>query len=346
MRHLDSPRLDACVGAAAELEDRHLTSYAAVLCGRPSFSRIAANTAPLISRYLAPGTTRPQRTLVTDDYSPSPERTTKTGIDKTVPQAARVWNYWLGGKDNYAVDRKIGDEILAVLPAQAEIARQSRAFLTRAVSYLAGEAGIRQFLDIGTGLPTADNTHEVAQQLAPESRIVYVDNDPMVLAHARALLKSTPEGACDYIDADLHNQGEILTEAARTLDFAKPIAVMLLGILGYVPDQDEPESIVARLMSRVSPGSYLVINDGTNVFHGQTDDEPIEDSPRARVVALYAATGATPYHLRTPKQIEGFFAGLELIDPGVVSASQWRAEANPLRPPAKVDSFCGVGRKP
>jgi S-adenosyl methyltransferase len=151
---------------------------------------------------------------VTDDHSPWPERTAQTGIDATVPHAARVWNYWLGGQDNYAVDRKIGDEILAIFPAQAEIARQSRAFLTRAVSYLAGEAGIRQFLDIGTGLPTADNTHEVAQRLAPESRIVYVDNDPLVLAHAHDLLTSTPEGACDYIDADLHDPDKIITEAA------------------------------------------------------------------------------------------------------------------------------------
>jgi O-methyltransferase involved in polyketide biosynthesis len=263
-----------------------------------------------------------------------------------VPHAARVWNYWLGGKDNYAVDRKIGDEILAVFPVQAEIARQSRAFLTRAVSYLAAEAGIRQFLDIGTGLPTADNTHEVAQRLAPESRIVYVDNDPLVLVHARALLTSTPEGACDYIDADLHDPDKIMTEAARTLDFAKPIAVMMLGILGYVPDEDEPWSIVAGLINRVSPGSYLVINDGTNVLRDQTENEPSADSPRARVVALYAATGAVPYHLRTPGQIEAFFAGLELVDPGVVSVSQWRAEATPSGPPAMVDSFCGVGRKP
>ena len=283
---------------------------------------------------------------MTDDHSPRPDRTTKTGIDTTVPHAARVWNYWLGGKDNYAVDRKIADEILAVLPAQAEIARQSRAFLTRAVSYLAVEAGIRQFLDIGTGLPTAENTHEVAQRLAPESRIVYVDNDPLVLVHARALLTSTPEGACDYIDADLHRPDKIIIEAARTLDFDKPIAVILLGILGYVPDEDGPASIVAGLMSRMSPGSYLVINDGTNVVHGQTGNGSIEDSPRARVVALYAATGAVPYHLRTPEQIKGFFAGLELIDPGVVSVSQWRSAATPFGPPAMVDSFCGIGRKP
>jgi O-methyltransferase involved in polyketide biosynthesis len=280
---------------------------------------------------------------VTDD-PPRPDR--NAGIDTTVPHAARVWNYWLGGKDNYAVDRKIADEILAVFPAQAEIARQSRAFLTRAVSYLAAEAGIRQFLDIGTGLPTADNTHEVAQRLAPDSRIVYVDNDPLVLAHARSLLISTPEGACDYIDADLHDPDQIITQAARTLDTAKPIAVMLLGILGYVPDEDEPGSIVARLMSRMSPGSYVVINDGTNVVRNQPGNEPVEESARARTVALYAATRAVPYHLRTPEQIEGFFAGLELVEPGIVSASQWHAQATPFGPPDIVDSFCGVGRKP
>ena len=164
--------------------------------------------------------------------------------------------------------------------------------------------------------------------------------------HARALLTSTREGACDYVDADLHDPDKIIPEAARTLDMAQPIAVMLLGILGYVPDDGEPGSIVAGLMSRVSPGSYLVINDGTNVVRDQTENESIEDSPRARVVALYAATGAVPYHLRTPGQIEGFFAGLELIDPGVVSVSQWRSEATPSGPPAMVDSFCGVGRKP
>jgi O-methyltransferase involved in polyketide biosynthesis len=283
---------------------------------------------------------------VTDDLSLPPERIANTGIDTTVPHAARVWNYWLGGKDNYAVDRRIADAILAVFPAQAEIAQQSRAFLTRAVSYLAGEAGIRQFLDIGTGLPTANNTHEVAQRLAPESRIVYVDNDPLVLVHARALLTSTPEGACAYVDADLHDPDKIITEAARTLDIAKPIAVMLLGILGYVPDKDKPGSIVARLIGRLPPGSHVVINDGTNVVRDRTEDEPAEDSPRARAVALYAATRAIPYHLRTPGQIEGFFAGLELIDPGVVSVSRWRPEGTPSGLPAMIDSFCGVGRKP
>ena len=272
--------------------------------------------------------------------------TAGTGIDMTVPHSARIWNYWLGGKDNYAVDREIGDEFLAIFPGQADIARHSRAFLGRVVRYLAGEVGIRQFLDIGTGLPTADNTHEVAQRVAPQSRILYVDNDPLVLVHARALLASGPEGACYYIDADLHDPDKIITEAARTLDFARPIAVMMLGILGHIPDEDAPEQIVARLLSALSPGSYLVINDGTNVLHGQTDGESAENSARARAIARYAAAGGVPYHLRTPERIAGFLTGLELVDPGVVSVSQWRAEATPFGPSAKVDAFCGVGRKP
>ena len=268
------------------------------------------------------------------------------GIDATKPHSARIWNYWLGGKDNYAIDREVGDEFLGIFPGQADIARYSRVFLGRVVRYLAGEVGLRQFLDIGTGLPTADNTHEVAQRMAPQSRIVYVDNDPLVLVHARALLTSGPEGACDYIDADLHDPDQIVTEAARTLDFAQPIAVMMLGILGHIPDEDDPEEIVARLLSRLSPGSYLVINDGTNVLHGQPGGEPTEDSARARAIARYAAAGGVPYNLRTPERIAGFLAGLELVDPGVVSVSQWRAEATPFGSPARVDAFCGVGRKP
>ncbi len=291
---------------------------------------------------------------MTDDHSPTrgepgqerPDGTAGTGIDTTVPHSARIWNYWLGGKDNYAVDREVGDEFLAIFPGQADIARHSRAFLGRVVRYLSSEAGIRQFLDIGTGLPTVDNTHEVAQRVARQARIVYVDNDPLVLAHARALLTSTPEGACDYIDADLHDPDRIVTEAARTLDFAQPIGVMMLGIIGHIPDEDAPQEILARLLSRLSPGSYVVLNDGTNVLHGQMAGEPAEDSARARAIARYAAASGVPYHLRTPEQIEGFFAGLELIDPGVVSVSQWRAESTPFGPPPTVDAFCGVGRKP
>jgi O-methyltransferase involved in polyketide biosynthesis len=281
---------------------------------------------------------------VTDDSSASGQDEAK--IDTTRPHSARIWNYWLGGKDNYAVDRAVGDEFLAIFPGQADVARHARAFLGRVVRYLAGEAGVRQFLDIGTGLPTVDNTHQVAQQVAPESRIVYVDNDPLVLAHARALLTSTPEGACDYIDADLHDPDAILTKAARTLDFARPIALIMLGILGHIPDQDGPEEIVARLVGALPSGSYAVIADGTNVLESQERGDAGDESARARAYRHYAEAGGIPYHPRTPKRIEGFLEGTELVDPGVVSVSRWRPEASPFGLPAEVDAFCGVGRKP
>src|SRR5438874_6177217 len=206
---------------------------------------------------------------MTDDRSavpggPEELDTTATGIDTTVPHSARIWNYWLGGKDNYAVDREAGDQYVKIYPGIVDIARAGRAFLARAVRYLTLEAGIRQFLDVGTGLPTVDNTHELAQRAVPASRIVYVDNDPLVLAHARALLTSTPEGVTDYIDADMRDPDKVLQDAARTLDFAQPVALMMLGILGNVLDTDEARSIVNRLVAAVPAVSYLVINDGTD----------------------------------------------------------------------------------
>src|ERR1700722_11048398 len=175
-------------------------------------------------------------------------------IDSSVPHSARVWNYWLGGKDNYEPDRMVGDQVMAMFPDITKLARADRAFLGRAVRYLAGEAGIRQFLDIGTGLPTADNTHQIAQQMAPESRIVYVDNDPLVLVHARALLTSAPGGMTSYIEADVRDTEEILGEAAHTLDFGQPIALMMLGIMGQLPDSAGPRSIVATLLGALPPG--------------------------------------------------------------------------------------------
>src|SRR5215208_848013 len=164
-------------------------------------------------------------------------------IDAGVPNSARIWNYWLGGKDNYPVDREAGDDYRAIYPEIVDVACASRRFLTRAVRYLAGEAHVQQFLDIGTGLPTADNTHEVAQRAAPEARVVYVDNDPVVLAHARALLTST-QGATAFVDADLHDPDTILDAAVRTLDFTRPIGLMLLGVLGHIDDDDEARAIV------------------------------------------------------------------------------------------------------
>jgi hypothetical protein len=257
------------------------------------------------------------------------------GLNTGVPQTARIWNYWLGGKDNFPVDRQVGDQILEAFPAIVENARASRAFLARVVRYLAGEAGMRQFLDIGTGLPTANNTHEVAQAVAPESRIVYVDNDPIVLTHARALLTSSPEGATAYVDADLRDPDKVLQEAARTLDLTQPVAVMLMGILGHIADDGDARSIVRRLLDAVPSGSYLTMNDGTD-----TSEEVVE------AARIWNESANPTYHLRSPDRIARFFDGLELVEPGVVSPPRWRPDPSSSGLPAEVDSFCGVGRKP
>ncbi len=257
-------------------------------------------------------------------------------IDTTVPHSARIWNYWLGGKDNFAADRAAGDEYRAAFPGVVDVARASRQFLTRSVRYLAGEAGIRQFLDVGTGLPTFDNTHEVAQRVAPEARIVYVDHDPMVLAHARALLTSTPHGASAYIDADAQEPEAVLALAAKTLDLDQPVGLILSGIMGHVPDTGRARDIVARFLAGLPSGSYLSLNDGTSVVAG----EAIEQAQQG-----YDDTGAIPYRLRTPEEIASFFHGLELVPPGVVPCPQWRPDAETTGP-AEVDAFGGVGRKP
>jgi S-adenosyl methyltransferase len=259
-------------------------------------------------------------------------------LDTTVSHSARIWNYWLGGKDSYAVDREAGDKVAAMLPSIVAQARADRAFLGRAIRYLAGEEGIRQFLDIGTGLPTADNTHQVAQRVAPESRIVYADNDPMVLTHARALLTSTPEGACDYVDGDLREPDKILAQAARTLDFTKPVGLMLLGILHHIPDTDQAYPIVRRLVSALAPGSFVTINHSTSAVHGAAMEE---------AVAHWNQVGTPSMTLRTPEQITRFFDGLDLLPPGVISCSRWRPDLTPAGgQPPEVDEFCGVGRKP
>ncbi len=260
------------------------------------------------------------------------------GFDVTVSHSARIWNYWLGGKDHFAVDRQAGDRVAAMLPIIVTQARADRAFLGRAVRYLAGEAGIRQFLDIGTGLPTADNMHEVAQRVAPQARIVYADNDPMVLAHARALLTSSPEGACDYVNGDLREPDAILSQAARTLDLTRPVALMLLGVLHHISDTDQAYAIVRQLMTALAPGSYLVVNHSTSAISGAA----MEDA-----VAHWNKVGTPPMTLRTPGQIARFFDGLELLEPGVVSCSRWRPGPSPpggQHP--EVDEFCGVARKP
>jgi hypothetical protein len=259
-------------------------------------------------------------------------RTAGTGIDTTVPHSARIWNYWLGGKDNYAVDREAGDAYKAIFPGIAVVARTSRGFLTRAVRYLAGEAGMRQFLDIGTGLPTASNTHEVAQSVAPESKIVYVDNDPLVLAHARALLTSNPEGATEYLDADIRNPAAILDAAAGLLDLKQPVALMLMGIMGHFTD-DEAYPIVRQLLAGLPSGSYFALYDGAST------NEAFNQAQQG-----YNDSGAVPYHLRSPAQFERFFEGLELVEPGVVPVPHWRPD--PGAEPVEIYSYCGVGRKP
>jgi hypothetical protein len=256
-------------------------------------------------------------------------------IDTSVSHSARIWNYWLGGKDNYPVDQQVGDQILAFVPELVRSARADRYFLARAVRFLAAQ-GIRQFLDIGTGLPTVDNTHEVAQRAAPESKVVYVDNDPLVLVHARALLTSTPEGACDYIDADVRDPASIVRQAARTLDFTQPIAVMMLGIVNFIMDTDEAASIARRLMDTTVPGSYLVIS------HPTTE---VDAAPMTEAVQFWNQQGSAPMTLRTREELLRFFDGMTLLEPGVVTCSRWRPDVMEVGETVDVTHFAGVARR-
>jgi len=270
------------------------------------------------------------------DGAPNPEGI-ETAVDPAVAHTARIWNYWLGGKDNYEVDRVVGEQIRQLHPMIGDYARADRQFLGRAVRYLVNERGVRQFLDIGTGLPTVDNTHEVAQAAAPESRIVYVDNDPLVLAHARALLTSTPEGATDYIHADLRDVDGILTGAADTLDFSEPIALTMLGVVIFIGDDEDPYGIVRRYLDALPSGSYLVLS------HTITrPDMPDVDA----AVAFWNEHGTPKLTQRTHEQIARFFDGLKLLEPGVVSCSRWRPEATPDGEPDEVAMFGGVARRP
>ncbi|MGH4020523.1 MAG: SAM-dependent methyltransferase [Pseudonocardiaceae bacterium] len=290
------------------------------------------------SRTVTPRTQRAaERDALVTEGSPTPGRKQPPDIDTSVSHSARVWNYWLGGKDNYPADREAGEQILAFAPGWAVTARAVRGFLVRAVQHLAGEVGIRQFLDIGTGLPTANNTHEAAQVTAPQCRIVYVDNDPLVLAHARALLTSSPQGVTDYIDADLRDTGTIVREAARTLDFTQPIALMLLGIINHILDNDEAYAIVNRLLDALPAGSYLVLSHPTT----EVDREAMEESVR-----LWNERGTPLITFRSRQELLRFFDRLELLEPGVVSCSRWRPDPSDLGAPADVYEFGGVGRKP
>jgi hypothetical protein len=247
--------------------------------------------------------------------------------------SARVWNYWLGGKDNYPVDRVAGDEFAELYPEIVIIAREVRQFLSRAVTYLTGEAGVRQFLDIGTGLPTVQNTHEVAQAVAPDSKIVYVDNDALVLAHARALLtNTTPEGVTTYVDADVRDPELIISDARNVLNFDQPIAVLLMGILGHAaPTFEEMRSILDRLMAAVPSGSYLVVTDGADIG----DNGYREASEKHH------------YHLRTLDEFRACFEGLEVVEPGLVPINLWRPRQPDVGTIVPVHgSYATVGRKP
>jgi O-methyltransferase involved in polyketide biosynthesis len=273
---------------------------------------------------------------VTEKYPP-PEIVSSPQIDTTVSHSARVWDYWLGGKDNYPVDRQVGDRIAEMLPEIIRHARANRMFLGRAVRFLAGDAGIRQFLDIGAGLPTVDNTHEVAQRVAPQCRVVYVDNDPLVLVHAEALLTSAPEGATDYLHADLRDPGDVLAGAARTLDLTEPVAIMILGVLWHILDDAQVRAILGRLMGAVAPGSYLTIAHPTLEVTGDK---------MAAAIAYWNEHGTPSGKHRTPRQLAELLDGLELVEPGMVSSTLWRPEATPFGGPEPIDQFCAVARKP
>jgi trans-aconitate methyltransferase len=257
-------------------------------------------------------------------------------FDTSVPHIARVYDYWLGGTDNFPADRAMGERTLQAYPNLALSVRANRAFLARAVRYLAGQAGIRQFLDIGTGIPTANNTHEVAQRIAPESRIVYVDHDPVVLAHAKQLLTSTPQGACAYLDGDLRDPSAILAAAAETLDFGQPVAVMLIAVMHFVGDETEAGAIVQRLMGACAPGSFLTIT------HAASD---IDAEQMAEMVRRLNESTAEKTTLRDRAGVTRLFDALELVEPGVIRAAEWRPDTDAeAASPAAL--WAGVARKP
>ena len=265
-----------------------------------------------------------------------PAREGPPDLDTLHAHPARVYNYWLGGTDNFAADREAAEQAIAANPGIVDDVQANRAFLARGVRYLAAECGIRQFLDIGTGLPTAGNTHEVAQTVAPDARIVYADNDPVVLSHAHALLSSTGEGATAYLEADLRDTAAILGAAARTLDFSEPVALMLLIILHLIPGADDPYGIVSALMRALPSGSYLVLS------HPASDIRAAQVAEMTRRVnQRISGPKAT---MRDRAAVTRFFDGLELLEPGVVQPQQWRPEPG-MPGPVQVTAWCAVARK-
>lgn len=267
----------------------------------------------------------------------APERDKPIEIDTSAAHSARVYNYLLGGKDHYAADRDAGDQMIAALPNVVSGSRMNRAFLARAVRYLVTECGIRQFLDIGTGIPSASNTHEVAQAIVHDARVVYVDNDPVVLAHARALLTGTPEGSVAYLHADLRGPGKILDDAASTLDFSQPVALMMLMVLHMVPDSDGPHDVVERLLDALAGGSYLALS------HPPSD---ILADGVAKVQQRFNERLGTGESMtaRSREEVARFFRGLELVPPGLVQVHEWRPDGA-TDPDAPASIWGAVGRK-
>jgi len=259
------------------------------------------------------------------------------GIDTTVAHPARVYDYWLGGKDNFAADREAAEQVIAARPTILRDIRANREFLNRAVRYLAAEAGIRQFLDVGTGIPTSPNVHEIVQGAAPESRVVYADNDPIVLSHARALLTSTPQGATDYVEADLRRPDEILRQARQTLDFTRPVAVVLVGIMHLISDDEDPYGLTARLMDATAAGSYLVITQPASDIHA---DAVAEGARR------YNERVATKQTRRSRAEVARFVEGLAVVDPGIVQMHRWRPEPGADVDDYEVSGWAVVGRQP
>ncbi len=275
----------------------------------------------------------------TDDPGPASTGPAVPGdgpaIDTSVAHPARVYDYWLGGKDNFAADREAAERVLAVIPGLRWRIQANRRFLARAVRYLAGEAGIRQFLDIGTGIPSANNTHQVAQEVAPDARIVYVDNDPIVLSHAQALLTSGPRGATQYVHGDARQPAAIVEAAAQTLDLGQPVALMLIGVLHLIQDSEDPWGVVAWLMGQLPAGSYLAIS------HPASDIGPGQAEAQRR----YNERVSTPQTLRDRDEVARFFDGLELVEPGLVFVHAWRPGELDSAPPDATSAYGAVGRK-
>ncbi len=256
-------------------------------------------------------------------------------IDTSVAHIARVQDYWLGGRDNFAADRQAGEEAVTAFPGLVASVRSTRSFLARTVRYLTAEEGVRQFLDIGSGIPTAGNTHEVAQAIAPDALVVYMDNDPVVFAHARGLLASGPHGNTAYLGTDLRDTGTVLAEAARLLDLTQPVALVLMSVLQFIPDEADPWKIVATLIDALAPGSFLV------VAHPAND---IEARVMARLAARLNQLMAEQATLRSQAQVERFFRGLRLVPPGIVRVPEWRPDV--AEAAARVGTLWGgVGQK-